>query len=82
MKFFVKDVVDIVYCLKDAFAQIDGLVAVAEFAGLVDAGGGSGGDGRAAHHAGFGKDIGLDGRGAAGIHDFTCDDFNDCAHLL
>lgn len=73
-KFFVEDVVDIVDCLKDAFAKVDGLVAVAEFAGLVDAGGGSGGDCGATHGALFGEYFDLDCGVAARVENLAAPD--------
>ena len=63
--------------LLRALAAVAGLVAVAEFDGLVFAGRGAGGNGGAAEGAGGEADVDLDGRIAAGIDDFAGGDGGD-----
>ena len=69
--------VDVGDGLQHALAEVAVLVAVAEFAGFVFAGGGAGGDGGAAEGAAFEEDVDFDGGIAAGIDDFAAGDFPD-----
>ena len=62
---------------EDAFAQVAGFVVVAEFVGLVFAGGSAGRDGGAADGAACYVDFGFDGGIAAGVNDFAGVDFGD-----
>ncbi len=74
--------VDVVDGFEDALAHELFLVVVAEFAGLVFAGAGAGGDGGAAEGAVFQNDIDLDGRIAAGVKNLaSLDEFDIDAHV-
>ena len=75
-----EDGLDVFDGFEDAFAEVDGLVSVAELDGLVLAGGGTGGDGGAAADAAFEDDVGLYGGVAAGVEDFACVDRDDLGH--
>ncbi len=72
--------VDVLDGLEHALAQVAALVAVAQFDGFAAAGGGSGGHGRAAHHARFQQHVALDGGVAAAVQHFAADDINDGTH--
>jgi hypothetical protein len=72
--------VDVLDGLEGAFAEIALGVAVAQFEGFVDAGGGAGGDGGAAEHAAGKDDIGFEGGIAAGVEDFAGADGYDLEH--
>ena len=76
-EFGAEDGLDVVDGFEDAFAEEVGLVVVAEFDGLVLAGGGAGGDGGAAAGAGLEGDVGLDGGVTAGVEDFAGGDGGD-----
>ncbi len=67
---------------EHALAQVAALVAVAELAGLVDAGGGAGGHGGAAHGAVLQVDLHLNGGIAAAVQDLAAQDVNDLNDLL
>ncbi len=76
-----EDGLDVFDGLEDAFAEVDGLVAVAQLDGLVLAGGGAGGDGGAADGSAVEDDVGFDGGVAAGVEDFACVDRDDLGHV-
>ena len=63
--------VDVVDGLQDPLAEVLGLVAVAEFPGLVDAGAGPAGHGRAAERAVGQFHVDLDGGVAAAVEDLS-----------
>ena len=67
--------------LQDAFAEIVILVSIAEFDGLVFAGGGSAGNGGAAFGSAVEEDVGFDGGITAGVKDFACMDRDDLGHV-
>ena len=67
--------------MEDAFAEVVFFVSIAEFDGLVLAGGGSAGNGGAAFAPTIEEDIGLDGGITAGVKDFTCVDRDDLGHV-
>ena len=71
------DALDVIDGLENAFAEVVGLVVVAELDGLVLAGRGSGGDGGAAADVAFEDDVGFDGGIAAGVEDFAGGDGDD-----
>src|SRR5208337_1832144 len=56
---------------EDALAKVLGLIAIAEFEGLVFAGGRARGNNGTAEGAGLKKDVGLDGRIAARVKDLA-----------
>ena len=66
--------------LLDALAEVAALVAVAQFDGLVLAGGGAGGNGCAADRAVREQDLDFDGGVAAGIEDLAGVDGIDKRH--
>ena len=69
--------------LLHALAQVAALVAVAELAGLIDAGGSAGGNGRAAHDAVLQIDLHLNGGVAAAVQNLAAehvDNFNNLLH--
>ena len=68
--------------LLHALAQVAVLVAVAQLAGLVHAGGSAGGHSGAAHGAVLQDDLHLDGGIAAGVNNFTAEDINNFKHLF
>ena len=68
--------------LLHALAQVAVLVAVAQLAGLVHAGGSAGGHGGAAHGAVLQDNLHLDGGVAAGVDNFTAKDINNFKHLF
>ena len=72
--------VDVVDGLRDAFAEEQLLVAVAQLPGFVDAGAGAAGDGGAAERAVGQRDVDLDGRIAAAIENLPAVDIDDRAH--
>ena len=74
--------VDVLNGLADALAQVTALVAVAQLAGLVDAGGSAGGNSRAAHSAVVQGDLDLNGRVAAGVKYLARGDVNDLEVLF
>ena len=74
--------VDVLNGAGHALAQVTALVAVAELAGLVHAGGGAGGNGSAADGAVVEGDLDLNGRIAAGVHNFAPGDVNDLKILF
>ena len=71
---------DIADGLEHALAAVAGLVAVAQFHRLMRAGRGAGGDDGVAARAAVEHHLGLDGRVAAGVEDFTGDDVGDGGH--
>ena len=74
--------VDVLDGLAHALAQVTALVAVAQLAGLVDAGGSAGGNSRAAHSAVVQGDLDLNGRVAAGVKYLARGDVNDLEVLF
>ena len=74
--------VDVRNRLEDALAEVAPGVAVAEFEGFIDAGGGAGGDGRATEDTAAEADIGFEGGVAAGIEDFAGADGFDVEHVF
>jgi hypothetical protein len=72
--------IDVGHRLLHALAEVALLVAVAQFDGLVLAGGGARGDGRAALRAGGQLHIDFYGRVAAGIENFAAQDVDDLRH--
>jgi len=68
---------DVAHGLLDAFAAEAGLVAVAQFDGLVFTGAGAGGHGRAAEVPGGEFDINFNRGVATGVDDFTGGDGSD-----
>ena len=74
--------VDVLNGLADALAQVAALVAVAQLAGLVDAGGGAGGNSSAADGAVVQGDLDLNGRIAAGVQYLARGDVNDLEVLF
>src|SRR5205085_2547473 len=71
---------DVLEGLQDAFPAVDLLVTVAEFDGLILAGGSAGGDGGAAGDAGGKLDLDLDGGVAAGVEDLAGKNAGDVVH--
>ena len=67
---------------EHALAQVTALVAVAELAGLIDAGGGTGGHGGAADGAVLQVDLHLNGGIAAAVQDLAAQHVNDLNDLL
>jgi hypothetical protein len=67
--------------VEDAFAEVVVFVSIAEFDGLVLAGGGSAGNGGAAFGSAVEEDVGLDGGITAGVEDFACVDGDDLGHV-
>ena len=77
--------VDSLNSLQNALAQITALVAVAQFASLINTGGSTGGHGGAAAvgvHAVFHIDFHFHGGIAAGVHNLTADDVDDLEKLF
>ena len=74
--------VDVLNGLADALAQVTALVAVAELAGLVNAGGGAGGNSGAADGAVVQGDLDLNGRVAAGVKYLARGHVNDLEVLF
>jgi hypothetical protein len=71
---------DVADGLEHPLAAVAGLVPVAQLQGLPGAGGGAGGDRRAADGPVGGDHIGLDGGIAAGIQDLAGTDVDDLGH--
>ena len=69
--------VDVFHSLLHALAEIAGLVAVAQLAGLVNAGGRAGGHRRAADDAVIERHLDLDRGVAAGVENFSSENIND-----
>ena len=69
--------VDVLDSLLNALAAVTALVTVAELAGLVDAGGSAGGNGRAADCAVVKGDLDLNGGVAAGVQDLSGHDVDN-----
>ena len=69
-------------CLADALAAVTALVAVAQLACFVHAGGCAGGNGCTADGAVIEGDLDLDGRVAARVKDLSCHNVNDLKILL
>ena len=67
---------------EHALAQVTALVAVAELAGLIDAGGSAGGNSGTAHGAVLKIYLNLNSGIAAAVQDLTAQDVNDFDHLL
>ena len=67
---------------RNALAAVTGLVAVAELAGLVDAGGSAGGNGRAADGAVVEGDFDFDRGVAAGVKDLARENVDDLKILF
>ena len=80
LEFGGDDLVDVVDGLENALADVTRLVAVAQFDGLVLAGGGSAGHCGAAAGAAFEDDIGFDGRIATGVKNFARKNQFDLGH--
>ena len=74
--------VDVLHGAGHALAEVTALVAVTQLAGLVHAGGGAGGDGRAADGAVVEGDFDLYGRVAAAVKDLAGLDVNDLKVLF
>ena len=74
--------IDILHGSLAALAQVAGLVAVTQLAGLVDAGGSAGGNGSAAHGTVFQINLDLDGGVAAAVQDLATQNVNNFDHLL
>ena len=69
--------VDVLDRLQHALAAVTALVAVAQLAGLVDAGGSAGGNGSAADGAVVQRDLDLNGGVAAGVQNLSGHHVND-----
>ena len=74
--------VHVLHGVLHALAQIAALVAVAELAGLIDAGGSAGGNSGTAHGAVLKIYLNLNSGIAAAVQDLTAQDVNDFDHLL
>jgi hypothetical protein len=75
-----KNSVDVVHGIEDSFAQVAGLIAIAQFNSFVDAGGGSAGH-CSTKKAVFGGEVDLDGGVAAAVKNFASFNRTD-GHLL
>ncbi len=72
--------VDVRDGLRDALAQVHGLVAIAQLPRFVHAGAGAAGDGGAADGAVIERDVDFDGGVAAAIENLAAVDIDDHAH--
>ncbi len=76
-----EDGLDVLDGEQHALAEVVLFVSIAEFYGLVLAGGGSAGDGSATFGSAIEDDVGLYGGIAAGVEDFACVDGDDLGHV-
>ena len=74
--------VDGSYCLGDAFAEVAGLVAIAQFDGLMCASRSTGGNGSTTHGTVFQYNIHFHCWIAAAVEDFACGNVDDGGHGL
>ena len=72
--------VDVVDSLENAFAEITAFIAVTEFESFIFAGGCAGRNSCATNSTAFENDINFNRRVAAGVYDFTTDNFRDFCH--
>ena len=80
-EFGAEDGFDVLYGLQNTLADVVILVSIAEFYGLVLAGGGSAGNGGAAFGSAVEDDVCFDGGVTAGVEDFTCVNRDDLGHV-
>ena len=77
---FVAFVVDVIYRLQNALAQVLGLVAVAQFHGLESAGGGARRNDGTTSRAVIQQNFDFDGGVTAGVQDLPAVNIDDIAH--